>query len=463
MDYVLGFEMALFALLMGLSAFFSSSETALFSLSQSQLEQMRRDQHPRIGIIERMLSQPRRLIITILIGNELVNVAASAISAAVIINVLGAGNKWINLFIMVPLLLLVGEITPKSLAIQHNAAFASFESYPIEFFARLIKPLRWGIRRVADWFITLLIGKDRSRGNIITEDMVRTLAYEAVGEGALDCHEAQFIDHIFDFGNKTLEDVMTPRSHVFFLPVDMPLPHIISELGRTRHTKVPIYQGHRDDIVGILHARDLLGMDIKKLAEETDGLKKLLRKPYFVPESKPAVDLFHTFHERRLSIAMTVDEYGGVTGLVTMEDLLECIFGQIRSPSEVHRQVSINDLGDGRYAVDGGMPVEEFNHEMGTKLSVEWGETVGGLLLHHYGELPPEGATIDLGELHFTVVDVGENRIRTVEFERIGMPDKSEDQAPGPSITDNGMEADGDQTANKQNSLSPGCLHREEK
>ena len=138
------------------------------------------------------------------------------------IKVLGAENKWINLLIMVPLLLLFGEITPKVLAIRHNVAFASFESKPIGFFAWLIKPIRFLVRNIADWIITLVIGKERSRGNIITEDMVRVLAREAVGEGALDRQEAQFIEQIFDFGSKTLEEVMTPRSDIFFLPLDMP-------------------------------------------------------------------------------------------------------------------------------------------------------------------------------------------------------------------------------------------------
>ena len=150
-------------IMMALSGFFSSSETSLFSLSSVQLEQMRKDQHPRIGLLQKLLSQPRRLIITILIGNELVNVTASVISAAIVIRVFGAENKWTNLIIMVPLLLLVGEITPKVLAIRHNVAFSSFESRPIEWFARLIKPVRLIVRNVADWFITLIIGRSPSR------------------------------------------------------------------------------------------------------------------------------------------------------------------------------------------------------------------------------------------------------------------------------------------------------------
>jgi putative hemolysin len=302
MDHILWLEIGLFVLMMGFSGFFSSSETSLFSLSNVQLEQMRRDQHPRYGLIQRLLSQPRRLIITILIGNELVNVTASVISAAIVIKVLGAENKWINLLIMVPLLLVVGEITPKVLAIRHNVAFASFESRPVEFFAWLIRPVRVVVRTAADWIITLVIGKERSRGNIITEDMVRVLAREAVGEGALDRVEAQFIEQIFDFGNKTLEDVMTPRSDIFFLPMDMPLGEIIVEVCKSRHTKIPIYKENRDNVCGILHARDLLGIDIEEFSREPHRLQELLRKLYFVPESKLAADLFRTFRERQWKI-----------------------------------------------------------------------------------------------------------------------------------------------------------------
>jgi putative hemolysin len=190
-DLTIVLELVAFAVLMGVSAFFSSSETSLFSLSQLQLEQMRRASDPRTTLIERLLSQPRHLIVTILIGNELVNVAASVISAAIVIQTLGNENMWINLLIMVPVLLLVGEITPKTLAIRNNIAFARFQCRFIDLFARAISPLRWIVRHISEFFITLIVGKERSRANIITEDMVRSLAREAVGDGALDREEAR--------------------------------------------------------------------------------------------------------------------------------------------------------------------------------------------------------------------------------------------------------------------------------
>ena len=417
MDVTLWLELILFVLLMGFSGFFSSSETAFFSLSNVQLQQMRQEDHPRIGLIGQMLSEPRRLIITILIGNELVNVAASVISAAVVIQLLGDELKWLNLFVMVPILLLVGEITPKTLAIRNNVAFASAECGPIQIFAKLITPVRWLVRLVSEWFITMFVGRERSRGNIVTEDMVRTLAHEAVGEGALDGLEAQFIDHIFEFGKKTLEDVMTPRSDTFFISVTTPLATAVAELRRTWRTKVPVFGEHRDDIVGILHARDLLGVDLEQADREGRPLERLVRDPYFVPASKPVSELFHAFRERKLSVALVVDEFGGVTGLVSMEDLLECIFGDIPSPSDRRHRTRVDSLDDGRRATSGTMLVADFNGEADANLPTDQADTIGGLLLHEFGELPPADTVVEIEGLRFTVMEVSENRIKKVAWE----------------------------------------------
>jgi putative hemolysin len=413
----------IFCVLMVFSAFFSSSETSLFSLNQVQLEQMRRDGNPRVKLIQEMLSQPRRLIVTILIGNELVNVAASVISAAVVISLLGSDLKWVNVFIMVPILLLFGEITPKTLAIRNNIAFATFQCRLIDLFARAILPLRWLVREIADFIITLIIGKERSRDNILTEDMVRSLAREAVGEGVLDRQEAHYIEQIFDFGDLTLGDVITPRSQLIALPMSMPLAEMAQELHRTRHSKVPIYSESLDTIAGILFARDLLGVDFKNgSAVKVDDL---LRKAIFVPESLAVTDLLRTFRKRNLSVAVTVDEYGGVTGLVTMEDLLECIFGDIPSRSEVvkQEQVEFEDLGNGRFRVEGTMTLEQFNALVGTEFDDDEVETIGGILLSSYGELPAEGTRIEIGEHSFTIESLSHHRIDDVTIEPLLPPD----------------------------------------
>ncbi len=439
-DLTLWIEIVIFVVLIGFSGFFSSSETSLFSLGRLQIEQMRRNDNPRVELIERMLSEPRRLIVTILIGNEFVNVAASVISAAVVIELLGADSKLFNLLIMIPILLLFGEITPKTLAIRNNVAFATVQSRPIETFAVLIKPLRWVVRLIADWVTTLIVGKQRAPGSIVTEDMVRVLAHEAVGEGVLDKNEAQYVDRVFDFGHKTVGDLSTPRSHIFFLPIEMPLQQMLTELRKTRHTKVPVYDGHRDNVLGFLFARDLLGVDASAEEDGPPEVVKLLREPYLVPSSKPAHDLFHTFHRRKLSVALTVDEYGGVTGLVTMEDLLECIFGELPSPSDKMVKIDYEKLSDDTAQIQGQMPITVFNREFGGDLLADEAETVAGLLLSEHSELPVEGTAIKLGEFVFEVLELRSNRIESVLVKRasaavVAEPASTEDAPPAPVIT----------------------------
>ena len=419
MDPALWIELVVFVVLLGFSGFFSSTETSLFSLSSFQIDQMRSAKNPRIELIERLRSEPRRLIVTILIGNEFVNVSASVISAAVIIHLFGAENEMINLLVMVPILLLFGEITPKVLAIRNNVAFATFEAPPIALFARLITPLREVIRHIAEFFITLLVGKQRSQGNLVTEDMIRTLVIDAVGEGALDSQEAHYIEKIFDFGSKSLRDIMRPRSDIEFLSADLSVPELIAAIKSSRQSRYPVFRERRDAILGILHTRDLLGVDLAKLERDPHALRKLLRQPNFFPETKPAVELFHTFRQRKLSFALIVDEYGGVTGLVTMEDLLECVFGEIASPSdiEVADRHLLSQFDDGRRLIDAGMALDEFNQMFRVEIVSRDAETIAGALLDAFGELPATGAAIVLCGIKLTVESVEQNRITRVLVE----------------------------------------------
>jgi CBS domain containing-hemolysin-like protein len=386
---------------------------------------MRRKSNPRITLIEELLAQPRQLIVTILIGNEFVNVAASVISAAMVIHFFGSDSKWINLLIMVPILLLVGEITPKTLAIRNNMAFATFQSRPIDLFAKGITPLRWVVRGISDFFITLIVGKERSRANILTEDMVRSLTAEAVGDGALDRREALYINRIFDFGDRLLRDILTPRSQILFLPANATFEEAARHYVRSGHTKIPIYDKRRDNIIGVLYTRDLLGEGLEEEGnngaatwEQKRSLRDIVRPAYFVPESKTASELFYSFQKRKISLALTLDEYGGVTGLVTMEDVLECVFGEILSPSEKKEleRISCEMIGDGLYRIDGTMTLWQFRKLFPSDADFEDEsvETVAGLLLQAFGELPEPGSRMALNGFEFTVESIKEQRIASL-------------------------------------------------
>lgn len=412
-------ELVLFVILLGCSAFFSSTEVALFSLNKLQIEKMRTEGNRRVDLIERILSEPRRLIVTILIGNEFVNVTASVISASMIIHLFGADSKYFNLFVMVPLLLVFGEITPKVIAIRNNVAFASFESVIIEQVARLITPVRWVVRIVSEFFTTLIIGKERSRGNLVTEDMVRTLAHVAVGEGTLDHAEAQYIDQIFDFGNQRVADLMTARADVTFVPIEASGAEILEIFQESRQSRMPVYDENRDNILGILHARDLLAVDLEQVGQDRRILEGLLRPPYFVPESKPASDLFNTFRHRKKSIAVVVDEYGGVTGVITMTDLLGAIFGDIPTPSDEAEEDWFHELADNRFALPGSLSLDDFNSRFKADLAVDDIRTLGGLVLHHFGEIPAEQASVEIWPFRFTVQRIEANRIMEVMVESL--------------------------------------------
>lgn len=415
MDLWIAAEIALFLALLGLSAFFSSSETALFSLNPLQLDQIRRSKHPRALLVEELLSRPRQLIVTILIGNEFVNISASVISAAVVIQVLGDNYKWANLLIMVPLLLLFGEITPKTIAIRNNIAFACFQSPYIDAFSTAITPLRWLVRQISDFFITLAVGSERTRANILTEDMVRSLAKEAVGEGALDKREALYIQRIFDMGDRPLHEIMTPRSQVFCLATDVSLEEAALSFERTGHTKVPVIDSDKDDIVGILYVRDLIAAAEQQPpnGKKANRVSEVMHGAFFIPGTKSAADLFYSFRKRKLSLALVVDEYGGITGLVTMEDVLECIFGEITSRSESlrHEPNDIREIGAGSYRASGGATLRQLNRCLATSYHSETFETIGGLLLNAFGELPAAGDEIVIEPLTFIVEKVAGRRI----------------------------------------------------
>lgn len=435
-------ELTLFVILLGCSAFFSSTEVALFSLNKVQIEKMRTEGNRRVDLIERILSEPRRLIVTILIGNEFVNVTASVISASMIIHLFGADSKYFNLFVMVPLLLIFGEITPKVIAIRNNAAFATVQSPIIEQVARLITPIRWVVRIVSEFFTTLLIGKERSRGNLVTEDMVRTLAHVAVGEGTLDHAEAQYIDQIFDFGNQRVGDLMTARAEVTFVPIEASGAEILTIFRDSRQSRMPVYDENRDNILGILHARDLLAVDLAEVGRDRGILEALLRPPYFVPESKPAADLFDTFRHRKKSIAVVVDEYGGVTGIITMTDLLGAIFGDIPTPSDEAEEDWFHELADNRFALPGSMSLDDFNGRFRANLAVDDIRTLGGLVLHHFGEIPAEQASVEIWPFRFTVQRIEANRIMEVQVDLLtgakpkGIAGSIDSEGPGRSVED---------------------------
>jgi len=318
--------------------FFTSSEAALFGLGRVGLQKLKEEAHPRHPLIERLLSRPRQLIISILIGNETVNVAISSLTSALFIGLWGDTAKWLAIPVVVFVILLFGEVIPKNIAIRHPEKVAPLVAYLVERFVGLVGPLHWAIQKILDLTWKLARMKPEPSSLPLTEEDFKNLVEASHREGALEEAEKHLIHRVFEFGDQTVRKIMTPRTAVFALPVSTNLGDAIEALRKHRFSRVPVYQKNLEEIVGVLYAKDLLRAKGRKKGPEGGGLRAFLRKPHFVPLSKKLDDLFKDFQQQRIHLAVVVDEYGGMAGIITLEDLLEELFGEIYDELDMDRR-----------------------------------------------------------------------------------------------------------------------------
>jgi putative hemolysin len=322
----------LFFFLLALSGFFSGSETAMFSLSPVQLLKLEEDQHPRARLLRTLLDHPRRLIATIFIGNEFVNIGASALLATTTDRLFAGHGQvlvvtLISTAVSVTLILLLGEITPK------NAA------RPLWLLSLVMTPLRFVIEKIADLVVHLVgqtpVGRGPGHsGHVLGEDEFLTMVDAVKEEGVIDESEQQLIHKIFAFGDRRVVEVMTPADRVFMLSYNLPMSRILSEVRASTYSRIPIYQGSRDRIVGLIYAKDLISIAFGQ-AGMGRRLQDFLHAGYFVPKTVKCEQLFREFRRRKIHLSLVVDEYGHFAGLVTMEDLLEEMFGEIKDEKEL--------------------------------------------------------------------------------------------------------------------------------
>ena len=308
--------------------FFASSEASLFALGRLRLRKLEEEGDPRHPLIESLLSHPRRLIISLLIGNETVNVAISSLTSALFIGLWGDPAKWLAIPVVVMGVLLMGEVLPKTLGVRHPEKIAPVVAYPVDRFVALVKPLHWIIRKVVDLVFRLAgVTPEPSRLSL-TEEEFKELVETGHREGALEEGEKRLIHRVFKFSDQTVRNIMTPRASVFALPLSTRLREAVEALQENRFSRVPVYEKSLDRVMGVLHAKELLRARGQRGSDES-GLRPFLRKAHFVPLSKKLDVLFREFQKQHIHLAVVVDEYGKAAGIVTLEDLLEELFGEI--------------------------------------------------------------------------------------------------------------------------------------
>ncbi|MBI3072904.1 MAG: HlyC/CorC family transporter [Deltaproteobacteria bacterium] len=333
--------LVLFLILLGFSFFFSASEAALFSVSRLDLHRLAEENHPRARLLTKLLAHPRTILITVLICNELVNIGAAAVVTVIVNDVLRPADAWVKAIVstavFVPVLLLFGDIAPKSLAIRRPRAWALVVAQPIRFFSIVVTPFRVLLKIVADGLVRLLGGATRS-GATFDEEAYRSLIDIGQHEGVLDESERELIHNVFEFGDKTIAEIMTTKQNIFSLSYSLPFAELIQRVRDAGYSRVPVYRGRPENIVGVLHAKSLIPFTLDP-SLQAPSLADFLRRVEFVPDRTKAAELFRTFQKKRFQIAIVVDEYGAVSGLVTAEDLLEEVFGEIQDERD-HEEAS---------------------------------------------------------------------------------------------------------------------------
>ena len=356
-------RLLLFFALLLMSGFFSGSETALFSLAPVQLIKLKEDGHPRAALIGSLLENPRRLIATIFIGNEFVNIGAAALMASTISGVAGhLGDVVVTLIstgISVTLILFLGEITAKNLAVRLVQKWSLAAARPLWLLSLIMAPLRWVIEKIADLVVHLVERKVPDSGeeeSAVKESEFLTMVDAGSEDGVIDEGEQELIHNIFAFGDRRVGEVMTPAAKVFALSATLPMGRVLTEVKESRYSRIPVFQGNRNRIKGLLYAKDLIatayGLEGRKVR-----LQDMLHPGYFVPRSVTCAQLFREFRRRMTHLALVVDEYGTMVGLVTMEDLLEELFGEIRDEKEMPHPTG--EIGGGAPMAgdhDGGPP-----------------------------------------------------------------------------------------------------------
>ncbi|MCP4744617.1 MAG: HlyC/CorC family transporter [Desulfobacteraceae bacterium] len=391
----------LFILLL-LSGFFSSAETALFSISQTKARHLSKQKGKSYKLIRRMKNDPHRLLSTILIGNNIVNVAASALATSVTLKLFPNYALGLTTGVMTLLILIFGEVMPKSVATHNNVLIARFAIYPVYWFSILVRPVVFFLD-----FIPKLTGMIK-HSPTVTEEELKTFVEVVHEEGQINEVEQQFIHKIFDFDDTNASTIMTPRADMFVLDIQEPLDlKTITESGFTR---IPVIKDNIDTIVGILNVKDILAHQAK--SKEPMDIATLMRAPYFVPEHIKLDSLMKQFKKRKAHLALVVDEHGGISGLITLEDALEELVGEIIDETDKVEPL-ITKSKNKEWVVLGKTDIEEVNEKIGMNIpeSAEY-DTFSGYVLEQIGRIPDENEEISIGKYDVVVKVKEGNRIR---------------------------------------------------
>ncbi len=433
----------------------SAAETALTSISRIKLKNLVEEGDKKAFEIERLLSQPNVFLSTILVVNSVAVIIASSMSTVLALRFSPTYGELISTILISLVVLIFCEITPKTAAVQNPLRWARALVNPVRGAAWLLRPVVWSLSAVTNTLVRLMGGQMKHRGPFVTEEELRLLVTVGEEEGVLEEAETDMIHSIFEFADTTVREVMIPRIDMVTLESDTTVDEAVDLALQGGFSRIPVYEETIDNIIGVLYTKDML----KQLRDDHNTLpiRELVRPAYFVPETKKLDDLLREIRQKRTHMAIVVDEYGSVAGLVTIEDLVEEIVGDIQD--EYDREENLfEQVSQYEYIFDAKINIDEFNEMMDTELENEDFDTLGGFLYAHLDKIPVAGDTITFKNLAFTVLTTRGRRITKVKVERLHTQETVADsiqqgqEQSGPLLLPSGKEAD---KSNEQKNMEP--------
>ena len=401
-------------LLVVVSGFFSGSETGLMSLNRYRLKHLADKRHKGAIRAQRLLETPDRLIGLILLGNNMVNILASAIATIIGIRLLGDYGFIFSTILLTLVILVFAEVTPKTLAAMHPERFALPSSFILAPMLRVLYPLVWFINLFTRGIFKLfgISTAARSQHDLNSEEL-RIVVNEA--STMIPHQHQQMLLSILDLEKVTVEDIMVPRNEITGIDLDDEWGDIIQQMSESQHTRLPVFQGDIDHIVGIIHIRHALHLFHKDNTEAED-LKQIIHEAYFVPEGTPLNTQLLNFQHARRRIGLVVNEYGDIQGLVTLEDILEEIVGEFTTdPSAMSKDVHLEESG--AYLVDGSASIRELNRVLGWQLPTDGPKTLNGLILEYLETIPDPGTSLRIADYPLEIVQTTQSSVKTVRID----------------------------------------------
>lgn len=412
-----------------LSAFFSSAETALSTVNRVRIRTLEEEGNKRAAKVNKVLENYSKMLSAILIGNNIVNLSASALATTLAMRInLAVG---IATGILTVVILLCGEIVPKTWAMTSSEKISLAYSGIIYILMQVLTPVIFVVDKMANGILRLMHIDPNQRMNTMTEAELRTYVDVSHEDGVIETEEREMIYNVFDFSDAQAKDIMIPRINMVTVSIEDSYQEVLSVFRKSMYTRLPVYQGDIDNIIGLINIKDF----ILKEDEENFHVKDILRDAHYTYEFKKVADLLYELREKTTNVTFVLNEYGSTVGMITLEDLLEEIVGEIRDEYDADEEELIQKLADRTWLVEGSMKLDDINDELGTNLDSEDYDSIGGLIIECLDRLPEDNEEVTLANgIHLKVQGIDQNRIIKVlmtlpevsEEENTGEPDAKE-------------------------------------